>query len=133
MAARVLAIAAFALLAAGCGGRVYSDAAAQETAGSPSGYTDIAFGAREFATLAAVTDLELDPSPLFTLYEGGRIWVIRYASAHDARAAVRDGEIRQVDAQVVGGARDAVVERRENLVLAGSRAAVAAALRRLPK
>jgi hypothetical protein len=131
MVARGLALVAAVLLAAGCGGRVYSDAAARNAAGRPSEAHDIAYGSREFATLAAVTDLELDPSPFFTLYEAPRLWVIRYANAHDARAAVREGEIRQVDAQVVGATRDAVVTRRDNLVLAGSRAAVAAALPRL--
>jgi hypothetical protein len=88
---------------------------------------------RPFATFAAVTDLELDANPAFASLRVGRgLWVIRYSSAHDAQTAVREGDIRAVDAKVIAGVASPVVTVRRNLVLVGARAAVDAALRRLP-
>jgi hypothetical protein len=45
---------------------------------------------------------------------------------------VREGDIRAVDAKVIAGVASPVVTVRRNLVLVGARAAVDAALRRLP-
>jgi hypothetical protein len=124
-------------LLTGCGGRLYTDADAARAAGPRAEHLGVSqpelrVARRPFATLAAVNDLELDEDPPFTSFdEGEHLWVIRYSTSHDAQAAIRGGEIRQVDAAVVAGDDSGVIVQARNLVLAGARAAVDAALARL--
>jgi hypothetical protein len=130
MVARRLTLTAAALVLAGCGAPPYSERAAVRAAGGHA-HTVIPYFGPSFATWAAVTELDLDPAPPFVVYESDRLAVLRFADAHDAQAFLRSGQIRELDAQVIGASADALVLRRRNIVLVGARAAVQAALRRL--
>jgi hypothetical protein len=112
---RALPLAVLALVAAGCGGRAYSDADVVAALGT-SHVGTIEYsqpGSPPFATLAAVRDVR----------------VARYATPHDARIG---GAPPMVFVTVNAQPPVFVHMRRGNLVFVGRRRAVDAAVARLP-
>jgi hypothetical protein len=130
---RALPLAVLALVAAGCGGRAYSDADVVAALGT-SHVGTIEYsqpGSPPFATLAAVTDLRIESGPAWPLavYDGGDVRVARYATPHDARIG---GAPPMVFVTVNAQPPVFVHMRRGNLVFVGRRRAVDAAVARLP-
>jgi hypothetical protein len=137
---RALPLAALALLAAGCGGRTYSDADVRHAfAGFQLEQAPLQIPPAfhpTFATWAAATELRIDEGSAVAAayYSGNGVEIARYRSPEEA--AVASSSLIPVLLFVRAGHEPPRldVERHGNLVLivSGRRRAVAAAVARLP-
>jgi len=131
----VLALAALALPAAGCG-TTYSDRDVQRTFhGSARSQTVLQFGsAPEFASRAAVTDLRIEPfrkAPR-EIYDVRDFSILRFGTADEAWHFAHDPFFAFVTIEVGEQALGPTVTiRRANLLFVGARDSVQAALARL--